>query len=141
MEMCEFCTSSDGIEPQDMGEGRVMRLCVNCRVNIALNEERAAEMNRERARTRVQELVGKANPAMGLEFKNTARWEPLGHAYAMSLRLTECHLAMAIVEECGASPELTEAVSRLSQRLDLLQSETVKAVNASIGNGWTTETA
>jgi hypothetical protein len=44
---------------------------------------------------------------------------------------------MCIVEECGASPELTEAITRLGQRLDLLQSEAVKALNASIGNGWT----
>ena len=130
---CEFCGSGEDVEAQDMGEGRTMLLCASCRANIASNEERATELNRERAK----EAASRVNPAMGLEFKNTARWEPLGQAYAMSLRLTECHLAIAIVEECGASPELTEAITRLSQRLDLLQSETVKAVNASIGNGWT----
>ena len=93
------------------------------------------------ARDESAAATGKANPAMGLEFINTARWEPLGHAYAMSLRLTELHLAICTVEECGASPELTEAVNRLNARLQYLQSQVRKSVNASVGNGWTSEIA
>jgi uncharacterized protein HemY len=47
---CEFCRSGDGVEAQDMGEGRMMQLCSGCRANIAAGDERAAEANRERAK-------------------------------------------------------------------------------------------
>lgn len=49
MTECEFCLNGDDVEAQDMGEGRTMMLCVQCRANIAENEARAVAANLKRA--------------------------------------------------------------------------------------------
>ena len=49
---------------------------------------------------------------------NVSRYKGLRDAYEAALRQNELYHAMVIVEQCGASPELTEAITRLGARLE-----------------------
>lgn len=60
---------------------------------------------------------------------------PLQKAHELAVRQNELYEAMQIVERCGASPELTEAVVRLGERLRSVQAEMVSASKEAIGHG------
>jgi hypothetical protein len=48
---------------------------------------------------------------------------PLHQAHELAVRQNELYEAMLIVERCGASPELTEVVVRLGDRLRQIQAD------------------
>ena len=49
---------------------------------------------------------------------NISRYTGLRTAFEVALRQNELYQAMQIVEQCGASVELTEAINRLGKRMD-----------------------
>ena len=59
---------------------------------------------------------------------NMMSYVPLHQAHELAVRQNELYEAMQIVEQCGASPELTEAVTRLGERLRHIQADLVSAV-------------
>lgn len=64
-------------------------------------------------------------------FTNVERFMPLARAYELGVRQNELYLAMLTVEQCGASPELTEAIMRLGKRMNELQAQLEKEIHAS----------
>lgn len=52
---------------------------------------------------------------------NIGRSGHLGMAYNTSIRQNELYIAIQLVESCGASPELTDAVMKLGERMTQLQ--------------------
>ena len=59
---------------------------------------------------------------------NMTSYVPLHQAHELAVRQNELYEAMQIVEQCGASPELTEAVNRLGERLRHIQADLTSAV-------------
>ena len=64
---------------------------------------------------------------------NMLSHEPLQRAHELAVRQNELYEAMQIVERCGASPELTEAVTRLGERLRSVQADMAAACREAIG--------
>lgn len=67
---------------------------------------------------------------------NMTSYVPLHQAHELAVRQNELYEAMQIVEQCGASPELTEAVVRLGNRLRHIQAGLTSAVQGAIVWDW-----
>ena len=59
---------------------------------------------------------------------NMTSYVQLHQAHELAVRQNELYEAMRIVEQCGASLELTEAVTRLGDRLRRIQADLMSAV-------------
>ena len=68
-----------------------------------------------------------------LDMMDITRYVPLHQAHELGVRLSELYEAIQIVEGCGCSPELTEAVARLGERMRQVQADLMSACRDAIG--------
>lgn len=59
---------------------------------------------------------------------NITRYVSLHQAHELAVRQNELYEAMLIVEQCGASEELTEAITKLGERMRHIQDDLTTAV-------------
>lgn len=68
-----------------------------------------------------------------LTFVDVTRYQPLQRAHELAVRQSELYEAMIIVEQCGASPEMTAAVTKLNERMRSIQAGIVSACENATG--------
>ena len=63
---------------------------------------------------------------------NVESYPNLGKAHELSVRKNELYVAMKLVESCGASRELTDAVTKLGERMRMIDDWLIEQVTYSV---------
>ena len=98
------------IEDAAHGDRHMLACSLRCANDIALKLEQIAH---ERSQ---KEPLAKSARDLSKLHMNVQSFVPLHQAHELAVRKNELYEAIQIVEGCGASPELTEAVVRLGAR-------------------------